>query len=70
MRAAINLQKLAKQREEKLSVAEYELRIAREDLAELQRVRISTALLMLILFTCTRNDSPWHGALNVVFHAV
>lgn len=34
--AAINLQQQAKEREERLAFAEYELRIAKEDLAQLQ----------------------------------
>ena len=32
--AAVNIQQLARQREERLGVVEYELRVAQEDLAE------------------------------------
>lgn len=34
--AAINIQQLARKREERLGVLEYELRVAKEDLAETQ----------------------------------
>ncbi len=34
--AAINIQQLARKREERLGVLEYELRVAKEDLAEIQ----------------------------------
>ena len=34
--AAVDLQQLAKQREERLALLEYELRVAQEDKAELQ----------------------------------
>ncbi len=34
--AAINIQQLARKREERLGMVEYELRVAKEDLAETQ----------------------------------
>lgn len=61
--AAINIQQLARKREERLGVLEYELRVAKEDLAEVwtRIMLLKTPCIWLLPWSYACNRQTWHS---------